>query len=60
MQIQTHESEHWSLAHLSARPQFLTDNTRDCRRYIQAKMRSHELNRSCSSSPGTATPHPAG
>lgn len=42
-------SEHWSLAHLSARPQFSANNTGDCRRYIQATMRGHEFNR-CGSS----------
>lgn len=44
-----HGGEHWSLAHLSSRPQFRADNTRDCRRYIQEKMRGHEFNRSGSS-----------
>lgn len=51
MQDLLHEnaSEHWSLAHLSTRPQFRASNTGDCRRYIQATMRGHEFNRSGSS-----------
>lgn len=47
--LHEHASEHWSLAHLTTRPQFKTDNTSDCRRYIRATTRGHEFSRSGSS-----------
>jgi AraC-like DNA-binding protein len=50
MQELLHESGHWTLAHLNARSQFRTDSANECRRYIQAKMRGHELNCSARSS----------
>lgn len=55
MQDPLRKSEHWSLAHLSARPHFRTDSTGECRRYIQTKMRGHELK--CSGSPSVRFEH---